>query len=746
MSAKMEINPNDIRRAEEILIGGAEFDQERREFIHCMETLDLLAVPGSGKTTALLAKLYCIAQQMPLEHNQGILVLAHTNHAIEEIEKVLKPICPQLFSYPNFVGTVQSFANRFIANQACFELFGSYIRKNDDEVSNDELKNMFYNINYQSKLNGFIFNQLYSQFSVIKIEYLIKYFGLTLAEAKIKLLSLKKERKINKNGSCNYLAIKSIAKNDIDPINSFLRKVHDESITKFKNEKQTFCLRYKIDFIKSKFTSNSGDLSFGSESGTELLSYFTKAFKNGILRYSDSIALSLYYLNVNKELISILQNRFKYVFIDEMQDLDQDQVDMIENIFFNEKSNTVIQRVGDKNQAIYSNVSVVDEIVWKTRKEISPEIFTKNFSLNNSYRLSPIIANLVDGFVLDREEGYKVIGISNNQNLKPYLLVYDNESDADKLKDKFISLIKHHGLEQNSKNVERGFHIVAWTTDKEEDSDKWYLRKLFPEYSKESRQKKEDFDCLRKYVFLFDQNKKTLESIRKSLLNGIIRILRIEKIYIHEKTEKHYRKSSLIRVLKDTNETFYQYFNQKLFDWSYSIVVHKNYEDIFVQYSTFIEDELSNVLSNFSIINSSSFINMEYDYVATENFSNNKTCIGELQIKLGSIHSVKGQTHCATMYLETDYYNVETHKLNVEIVSKTKKRKQVLGRNPLFFQEQNFSHLNKARSNETLKMMYVGFSRPTDLLCFAVRKENVVNDLKKYRESGWNIQFVDDDL
>jgi len=741
MSVKMEINPDHIRRAEEILIGGAEFDDERREFINCMETLDLLAVPGSGKTTALLAKLYCIAQQMPLENNKGILVLAHTNHAIEEIEKVLKPICPQLFSYPNFVGTVQSFSNRFIANQACFELFGSYIRKNDDEVSNDELLNMFYKINYQSKLNGFIFNQLYSQFSVIKTENLLKYFCLTLDEAKIKLLSLKRERKINKNGSCNYSAIKSIAKNDIDPMNAFLRKVHDQSITKVNKEKQAFCLRYKIDFINGKFTSKSGDLSFGSESGTELLSYFREAFKKGILRYSDSIALSLYYLNVNKELISILQNRFKYVFIDEMQDLDQDQVDMIENIFFSEESNSIIQRVGDKNQAIYSNVSVAGEIIWKTRKEISPEIFTKNFSLNNSHRLSPIIADLVDGFVLDREEGYKVIGISNNQNIKPYLLVYDNESDADKLKDKFISLIKHYGLEHNSKNLERGFHIIAWTTDKEEGSDKMHLRKLFPEYSKESRQKKEDFDCLRKYIFLFDHHKKTFESIRKSLLNGIIRVLRIEKIYHDVESKKHFRKSGLIQFFKDNDQEFYNSFNQKLFDWCYSIITLKNYEEVYLQYSSFIKTELIRLLPNLVISFSKKFIDNEFDFVFRDDqieadFGNN------IHIKLGSVHSVKGQTHCATMYLETDYYNSETEKLNVEIISKTKKREQVLGKNPLFFQEQNFSHLNRNRSKETLKMMYVGFSRPTDLLCFAVRKQNVENELEKYKESGWNIQLI----
>lgn len=73
MFANMEINPDHIKKAEAILIGGNEFNDERIKFINCLDTLDLLAVPGSGKTTALLAKLYCIAQQLPLEKIQVFL-------------------------------------------------------------------------------------------------------------------------------------------------------------------------------------------------------------------------------------------------------------------------------------------------------------------------------------------------------------------------------------------------------------------------------------------------------------------------------------------------------------------------------------------------------------------------------------------------------------------------------------------------------------------------------------------------
>ena len=131
----IQIKDEHIKLAQAIFIDGNDFDEEERiPFIKNLNTCDLLAVPGSGKTTALMGKLYCISQNMPFEDGSGILVLAHTNQAVDEIEKKLKKHCPQLFEYPNFIGTIQSFTNRFLANQACFENYGSYIRKNDDEL------------------------------------------------------------------------------------------------------------------------------------------------------------------------------------------------------------------------------------------------------------------------------------------------------------------------------------------------------------------------------------------------------------------------------------------------------------------------------------------------------------------------------------------------------------------------------------------------------------------------------------
>src|SRR5690625_4668700 len=104
MPQKIKISDEDIEYAEKILLpDGKVFDEERRIFIRNLDTIDLQAVPGSGKTTALLAKLLILEKYMPLENGRGVLVISHTNAAVDEIKQRIGRHCPNLFAYPNFV-------------------------------------------------------------------------------------------------------------------------------------------------------------------------------------------------------------------------------------------------------------------------------------------------------------------------------------------------------------------------------------------------------------------------------------------------------------------------------------------------------------------------------------------------------------------------------------------------------------------------------------------------------------------
>ena len=681
-----------LEQAESILLNGGTFDDERKIFIRNLETCDLLAVPGSGKTTALLAKLYCIAQNMPFEDGSGILILSHTNKAIEEIEKKLKNYCPRLFEYPNFIGTVQTFVNKFLANQACFEKYGTYIKKNDDELYEYEVKKFYYSL-------------VWSRRGVEPKNLVNKLYG----KANYNKYNLTSPEKIN--NTINFI----------------------------KN--------LELDLIGKKIVYGSNQTTLYIENGSahnfylQIKEWKENLFKNGLLNYKDSFNIGLYALSTNSNLKNVLQKRFKYVFIDEMQDLEDFQINIIDDIFFSDSSQTTIQRIGDKNQSIYN--SVKENCDWITRQDFDSENYT-DLTIQNSMRLSPSIANLVDKFVLKRPENYSVIGKFEESTIPPHLILIDQNTTGESLKTKFKEIIEENNLHFESKNLEKGFHIVSWTTDKD---DVFCLKKLFPKFSKES--KKKNFDCLKKHLFLFEKEKPTLEAIRKSTLNALIRILDLENI----KTEdgKFYTKRQLINFFKNQGEEFYNDFIGKLFKWCFEIITKENYSEIYGEIKNFIESENFiglnwNNEESFTpktITNSRDFINKDFPFISEEENETEESEIDNYPIHLSSVHSVKGQTHCATMYIESYYYEYETKKLNVVIPATRKKLEEVLP-NPLLNQHQAYRSNKDARAKETLKMMYVGFSRPTHLLCFAVLKENIHEHLESLKiENGGIWKVID---
>lgn len=111
---QIQITDEDIAWIESIL--GFQFDDDRIKILKNLESRDVQAFPGSGKTTILVAKLAILAKKWSYV-NSGICVLSHTNVAREEIEDRLgnTDIGKKLLSYPHFIGTVHSFFDTFVA-------------------------------------------------------------------------------------------------------------------------------------------------------------------------------------------------------------------------------------------------------------------------------------------------------------------------------------------------------------------------------------------------------------------------------------------------------------------------------------------------------------------------------------------------------------------------------------------------------------------------------------------------------
>src|ERR1039457_6692378 len=117
-----EISGEDVAWACHVLklphtaFSGEDGNDPRLGVIRSLDSLDVEACPGSGKTTLVVAKLAILARHWA-ERRRGICVLSHTNVARREIEARLgsTPEGKRLLSYPHFVGTIHGFVNEFLA-------------------------------------------------------------------------------------------------------------------------------------------------------------------------------------------------------------------------------------------------------------------------------------------------------------------------------------------------------------------------------------------------------------------------------------------------------------------------------------------------------------------------------------------------------------------------------------------------------------------------------------------------------
>ncbi len=667
------ISDDEIRYAEKILLpDGKEFDEERKAFIRNFNTIDLQSVPGSGKTTALLAKLVILERRLPFADGSGILVLSHTNAAIDEIKEKIQKHCPRLFSYPNFIGTIQGFVDEFLAIPYYVQKFNKKPNRIDHEIYNEKIKSFtekpwLYTLDFNKKITDKV---AYIKNNNEGLFYNYRFHLST----EIQLV-----KKLNEG---------------ILEISKPRGRARAENYSDYKEEEKRDVYKWFFEFKKS-------------------------ILKSGILHYDDAYFLADVYLSKIPTIRTILQKRFSFVFVDEMQDMDTHQYNLLEKIFYDEgNSISKIQRIGDRNQAIYNSSKIVKtNEVWQLRANPNSVL-----NLAGSQRLSKHIANVVKKFALYNDNNFDIIG-KNECEIKPHILVFDS-ANIENIIPCFAQIVKENGLESSEKPIK----VVCWNTDWKEDETsrndaaKLRLEDYYKGFKKEKGKPKQDYDNLKSYL-LYYEKKQTLEPVRKNILNAILKILRLENINTLD--NKPYTKKKLIDFIHEKDVQKYDELNLKLYNWSIGIIQEKtivvwNGIKAYVPTLLAIFDKTISASSNFIITDNAEIPAENAQILAPTNHYKKDG----LEIEITSVHAVKGQTHCATLYLESCYYGKhESERLST----------QFLGTN---FNDAKVHH------KSSVKMAYVGFSRPTDLLCIAIHKDRFDELLNTINKDIWEIKTV----
>lgn len=551
------IKDSDIEYAEKILLSnGLKFDKDRRDYIKNFNTIDLRAVPGSGKTTLLLAKLLILERKLPLKNNQAVLVLSHTNTAVNEIKSKIEMYCPKLFTYPNFIGTIQRFVNEFLA----IPYFESKLHKKVISIDED-----FY---FKSIEDLFAYTNNYTLKKWLERKYDANQF----------LYNLRFDKSFNLISNIN------------ENFNDF--ELKDRNSRTYKGLKE----------IKMKILAK------------------------GILHYDDAYSLAFRYLCERPKIIDILNQRFKYVFVDEMQDMDTHQFKLLEMLFntVDNVDGSIYQRLGDNNQAIYFS-SCKGDNVWNLRETV--------ITVNGSNRLTPLNASLVSKFSID---GITVNGLNKRySNIKPILYVFQNDNCKCKVVQKFAEELEKIYGEGEPLTLK----VVAWRK-RSDSEEKKSLYSYCPRPSNINNGLKVD----NLYEVHIERNYSKMYDI---IIDYMVSTFNINGILLNN--EKVTR-SRLFQCFKD-NESEYLDFKLYLYLWCTQLI--SNNVSVVDEINLFISRFCKNRGIDKPIFNS--LRDNKNKNIIYNNLECNSCKVYNNLIDVCTVHSVKGETHDATLFLESFY-------------------------------------------------------------------------------------------
>ena len=626
-----QISNQDIESAERLLLpAGAHFAEDAKNVIRCWSSTDVSACPGSGKTTVLLAKLKLLADRMPLENGAGICVLSHTNVAVDEIKKHLSGYADRLISYPNYVGTIQSFVDRFITMPYLRDISGQNVQVVDSFT--------------------------YAHYVLNKMQ-------------------------------TKYKTLDYVTRNNFERGHQYENRVkHTQAL--YIREDGALCL------------GNQKKALAGADkhSTIQYKQLCLELLKNeGIITYQDAYSYAKAAIDeLTESYTELFSKRFQYVFIDEYQDCNDTQRQAIDAIFDSTKCS--VFRIGDPDQAIY-NSSEETTLDWAPQYGFLP--------ISTSCRYSQEIANVICKL---KKSDKSIETLYGETGVKPVLLVFSPEK-IDCVIDGFITALDNH----NIYDVNGVYKAVG--AIKKEDSSGLKIGSYWAEF--DGSIKKNEYN----YWFFVDEIigalsvgklYKAEQNIRK-LLCRVFHYIGIK----NPLSEKEY---TTVTVRKTLDEKYREPYRQWILDMSclqsidresVNHMLRQKVNELLRIYSPDVTDFFIRLPEHF--LNESTIVNHN-------DSSGNNVWIEPIRgrkIVFDTIHAVKGETHDATLYLETDRQGASDLYRILPCLGVGKK-----GALSLY--------------DYSRKLAYVGMSRPKKLLCVAMQSKTY-EKAKGIFDCGWEV-------
>ena len=655
---------------------------DRQKILKSMTSIDVQACPGSGKTTLVAAKLILLARKWSLQ-NQGICVISHTNVAKNEIINRLKNSkiieARRLTGYPHFIGTIQDFIDRFLALPFVKQNY-CFTKFLDSEEGKMQVR-------YSGEDINSICNSLYN--------------------------------------ACN--------KAGYEEIKNFLGSIFWLNASK------------DVGFYKNfgppkKYKNDSNGKLY-----PKLASLKNAIIAKGYFQYRDMYSYADQLIMENSSISVFLQKRFPMIFIDEMQDTQKFQDELLQKIFPLDKTNIVVQRFGDPDQAIFNKINEEEaNISYNSKIEM-------DFVINQSHRFDDSIANKTKGlsynsiqlktelsedFIIRRKDSHSTDG-----NFKHTVFLYDNNTIG-KVIEEYAELVSEQFCEKYKKSQDFTVKVVGAVGKNIDKEDDLKIVSYWSGFDKNKSKNSFKADSLVECVHRCHNLPSLDWATGYKLINECV-INMICNANIKDSNNRLFNSTTFKEDLKEKG--MWEKYRKFLF-WALG---GKNIQ-ISQKSWGHVENFFKGWIGQDSIPEGFKYVSYEEDKSNIKLVDDQKSRLTKLSgnvlkheagfnIEFSTIHGVKGETHDATLVLETKHYYPDLSSMMPYLVldlPTPEKPNAILGENPA-----NKAKIENRANQKFMRQLYVAMSRPKHLLCLAIHKDRVDENAEKFlkERNGWNI-------
>lgn len=490
-----------------------------------------------------------------------------------------------------------------------------------------------------------------------------------------------------------------------------------------KKRYDKYCLFYdRFDF------GGGSKKSLGEHTQTysKIVEICENTSRRGYFCYDEMFVWAGHLIDLYPNILDSLRFRFPLVFIDEIQDNSELQSAFLHRAFCAGKNSVIRQRFGDSNQEIYQSPE-------QNGAKTDPFPGPARADLPHSFRFGQDIANLANPLgvmpqgLVGSGPCQKKVTLKNNPNA---LFLFDDQtilSVLPKYADYLLDTFSDAALAAGLYTAVAGVH-------KSDKTDKVprFLGHYAPAYDPTISRKDPSPETFIQYVMSGRREIASHVDVYPVVSMTGAAVLRLAQLAGKDRQFVQHKSphQCIMELLKGKTELRQSYLS--LVDslilsggdisfarWSdyYRVLVSAVAATIAGQPAT--SKECTRFLE---WVPQSASVAVQFPEAA-DNVYRYPPEAPKVNIRLGSIHSVKGETHTATLVLESYFHGHHLENLKPWLLGKNTGGKE-----------------QKVRMLGRLKLHYVAMTRPSQLLCLAMRRDSLDDtETAALAARGWHV-------